>query len=162
MILCLKPGGREMSPGVGEMPVTIRRGTPEDIESILDLLTEYGLPRSYFEPFYLNDASYRPEHSWVVERNGRLLSHLRIYDRWIRVGRAKLHIAGVGNVITARGARGRGYSGQIMRAMLPVLNQERYAYSLLWTHIPHLYGRYGWVPIEQELVRAVLPPSVLN
>ena len=150
-----------MSSG-GKVPVTIRRGTPEDIEPILDLLTEYGLPRSYFEPFFLNDTSYRPEQSWVVEQNGRLLSHLRIYDRWIRVGRAKLHIAGVGNVITALDARGRGYSGQIIQAMLPALQQEGYSYSLLWTHLPNLYGRYGWVPIEQELVRAVLPPSVLN
>src|SRR5205823_5561408 len=150
-----------MSSG-GKVPVTIRRGTPEDIEPILDLLTEYGLPRSYFEPFYLNDTSYRPEQSWVLEQNGRLLSHLRIYDRWIRVGRAKLHIAGVGNVITALDARGHGYSGQMIRALLPVLQQEGYAYSLLWTHLPNLYGRYGWVPVEQELVRAVLPSIVLS
>ena len=150
-----------MSSG-SEVPVTIRRGTPEDIESILDLLTEYGLPRSSFEPLYLNDTSYRPEQSWVVEQNGRLVSHLRIFDRWIRVGRTKLHIAGVGNVITAPDARGHNYSGQIMRAMLPVLQQEGYAYSLLWTHLPDLYGRYGWVPIEQELVRAVLPSTILS
>src|SRR2546423_1602667 len=150
-----------MSSG-SKVPVTIRRGTPEDIEPILDLLTEYGLPRSYFEPFFLNDTSYRPEQSWVVEQNGRLLSHLRIYDRWIRVGRTKLHIAGVGNLISALDTRGRGYSGKIIEDMLPVLQQEGYSYSLLWTHLPNLYGRYGWVPIEQELLRAVLPPSVLN
>src|SRR5712691_3977431 len=126
-----------------ELPATIRRAQPEDIGAVLDLLTEYGLPRSYFEPFYLNDASYRPEHSWVAEQNGRLVSHLRIFDRWIRVGWAKLHIAGVGNVITAQDARGRGYAGQLMRAMLPELHQEGYAYSLLWTHLPDLYSRYG-------------------
>ena len=145
-----------------EMPATIRQGTPEDVEPILNLLTEYELPRSYFEPFYLNDSSYRPEQSWVVEQHGRLLSHLRIYDRWIRVGQAKMHIAGIGNVITAQDARGQGYSGQIMRAMLPVLQLEGYAYSLLWTHIPQLYARYGWAPIEQDLVRAVLPVDVEN
>src|SRR5947209_18552870 len=137
-------------------PITIRRGTAEDIEPILNLLTEYGLPRSYFEPFYLNDSSYRPEHSWVAEQHGRLVSHLRIYDRWMRIGRAKLHIAGVGNVITAQDARGHGYSGRLIRAMLPVLSQEGYVYSLLWTHLPGLYGRYGWLPVEQDLVRAVL------
>jgi ribosomal protein S18 acetylase RimI-like enzyme len=150
-----------MSPG-SNIPVTIRRGTPEDIEPILNLLTEYELPRSYFEPFYLNDTSYRPQHSWVVEHNGRLVSHLRIYDRWIRMGRAKLHIAGIGNVITARDARGQGYAGKLIRAMLPELSQEGYDYSLLWTHLPDLYSRYGWVPIEQDLVRAVLPPSILG
>lgn len=159
MILWLKLGVKRMSTG-NSVPATIRRGRPEDIESILDLLTEYELPRSNFEPFYLNDTSYHPEHSWLVEQNGRLLSHLRIYDRWIRVGRTKLHIAGIGNVITARDARGHGYVGKLMYALLSELPREGYAYSLLWTHLPGLYGRYGWMPIEQDLVRAVLPPSI--
>jgi GNAT superfamily N-acetyltransferase len=117
-----------MSSG-SNIPVIIRRGTTEDIEPILNLLTEYELPQSYFEPFYLNDTNYRPEHSWVVEQNGRLVSHLRIYDRWIRIGRAKLHIAGIGNVITARDARGQGYAGKLMLAILPELSQEGYDYS---------------------------------
>ena len=34
--------------------------------------------------------------------------------------------------------------------------------SLLGTHISHLYGRYGWVAIVQDLVRAVLPPTILG
>ena len=89
----------------GDGSETIRRARPDDIEPILTLLTEYELPRSSFEPFYMHDTSYRPEHSWVVEQQGRLLSHIRIYDRWIRVGQAKLHIASIGNVITARDAR---------------------------------------------------------
>src|SRR5438270_11693263 len=49
-----------------------------------------------------------------------------------------------------------------MCAMLPVLQLEGYAYSLLWTHIPQLYARYGWAPIEQDLVRAVLSVDVEN
>src|SRR5438045_5672645 len=139
-------------------PITIRRGIAEDIEPILNLLTEYGLPRSYFEPFYLNDSSYRPEQSWVIEEYGQLVSHIRIYDRWIRVEQAKVHIAGIGNVITALNARGHGYAGKIMRTMLPVLQQEGYAYSLLWTHLPDLCGRYRWVLIAQDLLRVVVPP----
>src|SRR5438270_4284065 len=150
-----------MSSG-GKVPVTIRRGTPEDIEPILDLLTDYGLPRSYFEPFYLNDTSYRPEQSWVVEQQGRLVSHLRIYDRWMYIGPARVHIAGIGNVITATDARGSGHAGRLIRAILPVLQQEGYAYSLLWTHLLEMYSRFGWVAIEQELVRALLPTSVLG
>ena len=91
----------------GDGSETIRRARPDDIEPILTLLTEYELPRSSFEPFYMHDTSYRPEHSWVVEQQGRLLSHIRIYDRWT-----------------------------------------------------HLAGRSGWVPIEQEVVRAVLHPAL--
>ncbi|MBV8696008.1 MAG: GNAT family N-acetyltransferase [Chloroflexi bacterium] len=144
----------------GKMPVTIRQARSEDIGSILDLLTEYDLPRSYFEPFYLNDSSYRPEQSWVVEQDGRLVAHLRVFDRWIRIDRAHVHIAGIGNAITAKDARGHGYSSQLMTAMLPALQQAGYAYSLLWTHLPSLYGRHGWIPIEQELMRGSFPPFV--
>jgi hypothetical protein len=47
--------------------VTIRRARDEDVENILDLLAYYEVPRSYFEPFYLRDPSYRPEHSQVAK-----------------------------------------------------------------------------------------------
>lgn len=76
-------------------------------ENVLDLLAYYEVPRSYFEPFYLKDPSYRPEHSWVAEEDGRLLAHLRVFDQTIRVGEAELRVAAIGNVITAPGARAR-------------------------------------------------------
>lgn len=145
-----------------DVPTITRRATHEDVERILDLLTEYGLPRSYFEPFYLNDTTYRPEHSWVVERNGRLISHVRVYDRWMRIGRAKLRIAGIGNVITAPDSRKQGYAARLLRTILPELQKEGFAYSLLWTDRPNVYSRNGWAPIEQEQVRAVLAPSILG
>lgn len=134
----------------------IRRARVEDLEAILDLLTEYELPRSYFEPFYLRDPMYRPEHSWVVEQNGRLAAHLRLYDRWIRMHDSVVHVAGVGNVITAQAFRGRGYAGRLLGAMTAAARAEGFAYSLLWTHLPILYERYGWSLIEQRTVRALL------
>jgi predicted N-acetyltransferase YhbS len=143
----------------GEGPATIRRATAEDVEPILDLLAHYDVPRSYFEPFYLNDPTYRPEHSWVVEQDGRLVAHLRAYDRRIRAGGTELRVAGIGNVITAPDQRGRGHAGQLLRAMLQELPAVGFAYSLRRAHQPVLYERHGWAPIDQELVRATLPPA---
>ncbi len=145
-------------PANNQAPVTIRRATAADVGPILDLLTAYDLPRSYFEPWYLNDPTYRPEQSWVAEAQGRLLSHVRVYDRWLRVERMLLHIAGIGNVITAKAARGHGLSGRMLQAMLPVLARERYAYSLLWTHLPHLYQRYGWTAVQQQVLHGQFTP----
>jgi hypothetical protein len=79
----------------------IRRGRADDVEPILDLLAFYERPRSYFEPFYLKDPRYLPEHSWVVEKDGRLLAHLRVFDRKVRVSGTELHVAAIANVITA-------------------------------------------------------------
>ena len=84
-----------------EEAAVIRRGRTDDLERILDLLAYYERPRSYFEPFYLTDPTYRPEHSWVIEEDGRLLAHLRVFDRKVQVGGTELRVAAIGNVITA-------------------------------------------------------------
>ncbi len=139
-------------------PATIRRARAEDVEPILDLLAHYDAPRSYFEPFYLSDPSYRPEHSWVADQEGRLVAHLRVYDRPVRVGGARLRVGGIGNVITAPDQRGRGHAGRLLEAMLEEIPAEGFAYSLLRAYQPVLYERYGWAPVDQELVRAALPP----
>src|SRR5262245_12881846 len=145
-------------------PVVIRQAGAADVEPILDLLTHYDLPREQFAPAYLQDPTYQPEESWVAEEDGRLLAHIRVYIRRIRASGAELRIAGVGNVITAREARGRGHAGQLLQALLAWARDTGFAYSLLWTHIPAMYARYGWVPVDQETVRARLPavadPSV--
>src|SRR5215212_2845118 len=137
---------------------SIRRANAEDAGPILDLLAFYEQPRSYFEPFYLGDPSYRPEHSWVADQDGRLVAHLRIFDRSVRVGGVGLRVAGVGNVITDPNHRGHGYAGQLLRAMLGAIPDKGFTYSLLRAYQPVLYERYGWAPLDQELMRAELPP----
>jgi predicted N-acetyltransferase YhbS len=136
----------------------IRQAQAADLDAILDLLTEYDLPRAHFEPFYLQDPTYRPEQSWLAEQDGRLAAHLRVYDRWIRIGGGRLRIAGVGNVITARAYRGRGLAGRLLEATLAGVRAAGFPYSLLWTHLPELYARYGWAPIQQRVIDAALPP----
>jgi hypothetical protein len=68
-----------------EESAIIHRAGPGDVEQILDLLAFYERPRSYFEPFYLKDPSYRSQHSWVTEGDGRLLARVRVFDRSIWV-----------------------------------------------------------------------------
>ena len=142
----------------GEAAV-VRRASAEDVESILDLLAHYDMPRSYFEPFYLKDPSYRPEHSWVAEQDGRLAAHIRVFDRRVRACGTELRVAGIGNVITALDQRGRGHAGRLLEAMLAGTPGEGFAYSLLKAYQPVLYERHGWAHIDQELVRATLSPG---
>lgn len=144
-------------------PAIVRRAAANDVAAILDLLVEYDLPRAYFEPYYLGDPTYRPEHSWIAEQDGQLAAHLRMYSRWIRVHGVALLIAGVGNVITGRAFRGQGYAHDLLRAMTAGAAADGFAYSLLWTHLPSLYERHGWALVDQRAVRASLPvPPTLS
>ncbi len=142
-----------------EAATIIRRAKSEDVEGILDLLTHYDAPRSYFEPFYYKDPTHRPGHSWVADQGRHLVAHLRVFDRKIRVSGSELRVAGVGNVITAPDQRGRGHTGQLLRAMLEAVPAEGFAYSLLRAYHPVLYERHGWAPIDQDLLSATLPPA---
>lgn len=116
---------------------------------MLDLLTHYDLPVEVFEPFYRGDPTYRPEHSWVAESGGGLVAHLRVYERRMRMLGAVVRMGGIGNVVTARQARGGGLAHQLLGAVCEHLDSE-YAVSLLWTHVPSLYSAHGWYRVPQE------------
>ena len=60
----------------------------DDIDRVLDPLTHHDQPRAAFEPWYEHEPAYRPELSWLAEKNGRLVAHLRIYPRQPRLGAA--------------------------------------------------------------------------
>ncbi|MBV9359183.1 MAG: GNAT family N-acetyltransferase, partial [Chloroflexi bacterium] len=103
------------------------------------------------------DPAYRPRQSWVVEEEaGRLAAHLRVFERTILLQETEARVAGIGNVITVRRARGQGYASLLLRTVLEALPGEGYVYSLLGTAVPALYARYGWVEIEQQVGRATL------
>jgi N-acetylglutamate synthase-like GNAT family acetyltransferase len=134
--------------------ITVRTATATDVDDILDLLTHYGQPRSAFEPWYRADPTYRPDQSWLVEQDGELIAHLRLYMRTLRMSGIPIPIAGVGNVITAPHARGHGHAHRLLRAALAAATTERIAYSLLWTHIPQLYERHGYGTVPEQVVNA--------
>ncbi|MBV9578083.1 MAG: GNAT family N-acetyltransferase [Chloroflexi bacterium] len=142
--------------------VTLRRATSADVDAILDLLTEYDLPRRHFEPLYLSDPGYRPSDSWLVEEDGQLAAHLRVFERTILIDGVGMRVAGIGNVITGRAYRGRGHASRLLHWVLGTLRDEGYAYSLLGTDIPSLYARVGFVSITQSAVRATLGPVDLR
>lgn len=136
--------------------VVVRRGRPSDLDEILDLLTGYGLGREFFAPRYERDPTYRPELSWVAVLDGRIVAHVRVFDRTIRLAGGTLRVAGVGNVITAEEHRRAGHAGRLLEAMLDDVAREGFPYSLLWTHVSRVYARYGWATIGETRVRATV------
>ena len=105
--------------------LVIRAARADDIDRVLDLLTQNDQPRAVFEPWYEHEPAYRPELSWLAEKNGRLVAHLRIYPRQPRLGGGStIRVAGIGNVITAREARRQGHADRLLRAAMRRVSSE--------------------------------------
>jgi predicted N-acetyltransferase YhbS len=98
----------------------------------------------------------------VVEDHGRLLAHLRVYHRRLRLGAtARLDVAGIGNVITAREARHQGHAAQLLQEVLKDLEAQDEACSLLWTHLPGLYAQHGYGQIREERTSGTMPAGAV-
>ena len=54
------------------------------------------------------DPNYTLAHSRVIFADGRIVAHLRIWDRALHVRGAELLAAGIGSLSDPRGYRGRG------------------------------------------------------
>lgn len=139
--------------------LAVRQARAHDVDAILNLLTHYDQPREFFEPWYEHDPSYRPEHSWLVEEHGHLLAHLRIYPRRLRIAGGIVPVAGIGNVVTDRDARGRGHADRLLSRAIKDASAGGYAYSLLWTHVPQLYRRHGYGSVREHELHAIAQPA---
>lgn len=133
----------------------VRQATEADVPAILDLLTHFDRPREFLRPRYEQDPTYQPRQSFVWEEDGRLLAHVRVYERTLRLPDATLAMAGIGNVVTHREHRRRGYNRRVLDSALADAAHRGFAYSLLWTNSPFVYERHGYGSAPEQVVAGV-------
>ena len=101
-----------------------------------------------YRTYVRDDPSYRMDQSRVLTVNGRIVAHLRVWDREIRVRGSVLRAGGIGSVLTHPDYRGRGYARALMRDTETYLLNAGYDVGLLFTIIgTPFYRALGWTPI---------------
>ena len=147
--------GRHGNPGDNnaELSMEIRGATNADLAEIVDLQclvfrpTEDQASARYWS-YFRDEPTYRPEQSRLLLDNGRIVAHLRIWDRQIRVRGARLRVGGIGSVLTHPDFRGRGYAQSLMRDAEVYMEQAGYDLGMLFTIIgTPFYAKLGWIPI---------------
>ena len=94
------------------------------------------------------DPTYTLDHSRVIFDDGRIVAHLRIWDRVLRVRGAELFAAGIGSLCTHPDYRGRGYARTLMRDSERYFLASSYDIGLLFSIIgTSFYQAQGWIPI---------------
>jgi GNAT superfamily N-acetyltransferase len=97
-----------------------------------------------------NDSTYRRRHSRVVEVDGRVVAHLRIFDRQMWLRGARLRAAGIGSVATNPDYRCRGLANALLRDTIGLLRRDGYHLSFLGSEVaPAFYERLGWRVVRE-------------
>ena len=94
------------------------------------------------------DPTYSLDHSRVVEVGGRLVAHLRVWDRLVSIGGVQLRAAGIGSLCVHPDFRKRGFAKALMLDSEQYFFQAGYDFGLLFTIIgtPY-YEALNWIPI---------------
>jgi predicted N-acetyltransferase YhbS len=122
------------------------------IEGILDLTAKaFGGPGSYYESvrnwrsdLLSNSDPYDWEASAVGLIDGRVLTHWAVMDYNMRIGRARVRVAGIGSVATHGDYRRRGLMAKTATASINRLRDHGYDLSILFG-IDDFYHRFGYV-----------------
>jgi predicted N-acetyltransferase YhbS len=112
-----------------------------------------GAPRTYFAAHYRHDPEARAEHSRVLLVDSQIVSHIRLYDRWQRVGGVPVHVGCVGDVCTLPEHRKQGYCRALLDDALAYWDARDYDLSMIVSGVG-VYERCGWVSFPEMAYRA--------
>ena len=124
--------------------------TKKDLEEIADMMGRVFRRLSWFE-FYKNRMDYqtkapyyKPEHSRIAREDGRLMGHVSIVEKYIRIGESVVRMAGIGDVFTHPDARGKHVSSHLMNDSVEYMRREAFPLSMLYG-IPNFYHKFGYI-----------------
>ncbi|MCS6829792.1 MAG: GNAT family N-acetyltransferase [Armatimonadota bacterium] len=145
------------------MEVTFRAIRLNELETCLDVWDAAfdETPRDYFRKYFTGDPWFQPEYTRCAFEGNRMVSALQIVRREVRVGQATLTLGGIANVGTIPAYRSKGYSTQLLRDAITVMENEGFDFSMLFTGIYGFYARLGWeqlpVPTLSAEIETELP-----
>ena len=134
------------------MTPRIRAARPADLPAVYKLLSACfpDARPDLFRRQTEHDSTFRQRHARVVEVDGAVVGHLRIFDREMWLRGARLRAAGIGSVATHPDYRRRGLATALLRHTIALLRRDGYHLSFLGTEIAApFYERLGWRIVRQ-------------
>jgi predicted N-acetyltransferase YhbS len=146
---------------LGRVYMEIRAAKESELEELFELQravfrpNEDALPR--YRAYVEEETTYRLDQSRVVVVEGRIVGHLRVWERTIRVRGEKLRAAGIGSLLTLPEYRGRGIARALLEDTENYLLESDYDLGLLFTIIgtPY-YEALGWTVIPLPMFEVEL------
>jgi len=129
------------------MTTKIRTLCVEEFEDFMRYVERaFGHPMDFFRNFYPHIYEPTPEVcSWgyVIEENGKIVSHVGVYPIEVVTAGVPLTLGGIGAVSTAVEARGKGYMTQLLYHAIDEMRAKGYPASWLGGDRQR-YNTFGW------------------
>ncbi|MGQ9879936.1 MAG: GNAT family N-acetyltransferase [Armatimonadota bacterium] len=144
------------------MEVTFRAIRPDEFEACLNVWDAAfeETPREYFRKYFVGDPWFQLEYTRCAFEGTRMVSALQIVRREVRVGQVTLTLGGIANVGTVPAYRSKGYSTQLLRDAITVMENDGFDLSMLFTGIHGFYARLGWEVAPAKVMSAEIRPDL--
>jgi predicted N-acetyltransferase YhbS len=129
------------------MMTTVRNARLEEFDDLMAFLNRsFGMALGAFERSYPH--LYRPtqalcDSAFVVERQGRIVSHVGLYPIETIVRGSEVPIGGIGAVATERAERGEGHMTRLLYRVIEEMRERGYCLSWLGGDRQR-YNAFGW------------------
>lgn len=141
-----------------------RPASPADLPKIISLVNLVFRPTPEFEPTMQSEhplllSAANLDRLFVVEQQGRIVSHVGVLLQQMALGDVQLPVACIGSVATHPEHRGKGYAGQLMDL---ALKRAREAGCVLMpiSGTGSLYTRRG-AALVMPALKSALTPALL-
>ncbi len=136
--------------GAMKMESKPRRVYLEEFGELLDLLeTVFRGNRLFFEHILSKDPWMKERLTFVIEEDGKLVSHVSCHMRPVRFGSIEVPMGGIGHVATLPQYRERHHSTALLQAVIDGMELAETPLSLLFTGINAFYERLHWYGLER-------------
>jgi predicted acetyltransferase len=137
----------------------IRALDESDVQAALDLICQQwpDIPRACQEQMIRQDPWRERQRSFGAFLDDRLVAHARFHHRPVRLGKARLRMTGVCEVVTHPDYRRRGLGHSVLKAALDWMRAQGQHFVTLYTGVNPFYEKLGWGTIREP--RYYLPAA---
>ena len=141
---------------MGDEKLLVRVPDPRrDRDEMYDLIAKAFSHEGYFRFRDICRDSYigHSHYDWAASRigliGGRMVTHWGVWGYPMRIGSARVRVAGIGAVATHGDCRKRGLMAETIRHALEAMRAEGYDMTILFG-LPNFYDKFGYVRAWNE------------
>ncbi len=140
------------------MKTEIRTVSEHIYDELIDLLARsYGEDDNHFRRQHMGDPSYSHDQGSILLEDGKIVSHIQVYEKLMRYGAGRIPFGGIGDVATDPEHRRKGHAAKLLENAIEHMRHNELPLSLLYTDTQSLYEQAGWCVVPATMLEADVP-----